>query len=185
MLKLVAREWLKPIRRHPIICVVLFVLGLLLGGVPATCGQYQTPLGKMGYRSISNKELAKKTLELVAVLRGMVKEMNAADDRKRVECDEQELRAKIGDARTEVRRKCHDESMRAMQDFISRYNEKYKADALILREELLHRVPELRKKAGPPILFNHPTNPLGLEEVATSLEVMAKLLPQGNVPAAK
>ena len=132
---------------------------------------------------MSNKELAKKTLDLVAVLRGMVKEMNAADERKRVECDEQELRAKIGDTRAEVRRKCHDESMRTMQAFISRYNEKYKADALILREELLHRLPELRKKAGPPILFSHPTNPLGFEEVATSLEVMAKLLPGGNTAA--
>jgi hypothetical protein len=185
MLKSAVREWLKPIQRHPIVCAVLFASGLLLGGVPATCGQYQTPPGKMGYRSISNKQLAKKALDMVVVLRAMVKDVNAADERQRIECDEQELRARIGDARAEIRRKCHDESMRAMQAFISRYNEKYKADALILREEMLHRLPELRKKAGPPILFSHPTNPLGLEEVASSLEIMAKLLPDGNVPAAK
>jgi hypothetical protein len=137
----------------------------------------------MGYRSISNKELAQKTLDMVGALRAMIKEMNAADERKRIECDEQELRARIGEARAEVRQKCHDESMRAMQAFISRYNEKYKADALILREELLHRLPELRKKAGPPVLFSYPTNPLGFEEVASSLEIMAKLLPRPNVPA--
>jgi hypothetical protein len=183
MLKLPSRIG-EPIRRHPIVCALLFFSGLLLGGLPATCGQYQTPTGKMGYRGVSNKELAKKTLDLVAVLRGMVKEMNSADERKRVECDEQELRAKIGDARAAVRRKCHDESMRAMQAFLSRYNEKYKADTLILREELLHRLPELRKKAGPPVLFSHPTNPLGLEEVASNLEIMAKLLPSGSPGAA-
>jgi hypothetical protein len=102
----------------------------------------------MGYRSISNKQLAKKALDMVVVLRALVKDVNAADERQRIECDEQELRARIGDARAEIRRKCHDESMRAMQAFISRYNEKYKADALILREEMLHRLPELRKRPG-------------------------------------
>jgi hypothetical protein len=178
------REWLKPVRRHSVLSAVLFLSGVLVGGLPATCGQYQTP-GKMGYRASSNKEVAKRALDLVGVLRGMVKEMNAADERKRIECDEQELRARVGDARADIRRQCHEESMRALQAFITRYNEKYKADALILREEMLHRLPELRKKTGPPILFNHPTNPLGFEEVASSLEIMAKLLPGGNVPAAK
>jgi hypothetical protein len=184
MPKVILAAALSPIKRHPVICAVLFAFGLVVGGVSATCGQYQTLPGKMGYRSISNKELAKKAMDMVVVLRGMVKEMNAADEKKRIECDEREAAARSYD-RIEIRRKCNDESINAMQAFISRYNERYKADALILREEMLHRLPELRRKAGPAILFSHPTNPLGFEEVASSLEIMAKLLPGGAVPSGR
>jgi hypothetical protein len=185
MLKAIFAAGLTPIKRHPVVCAVLFALGLLVGGFSATCGQYQTLPGKMGYRSTPNRELAKKALDLVAALRGMVKDMNAADEKKRMECDRQDALAKSDDLRMQIRRKCNDESISAMQGFLSRYNERYKADALILREEMLYRLPELRKKAGPAILFNHPTNPLGLEDVASSLEIMAKLLPGDAVPANK
>ena len=62
--------------------------------------------------------------------------------------------------------------------FLAQYEDKYKAEVLILREEMLRRLPELRQKAAPPVLASHPTNALGLGEVASTLEVLAKLLPK-------
>jgi hypothetical protein len=50
---------------------------------------------------------------------------------------------------------------------------------ILLVEELLYRLPkEYRSKIPPKVLFGYPTNPLGLEEVATGLELLAKSLPE-------
>jgi hypothetical protein len=81
-------------------------------------------------------------------------------------------------AKKELRQSCNDESLKATQNFLAQYEDKYKAEVLILREEMLRRLPELRPKTAPPILASHPTNALGLGEVASTLEVLAKLLPK-------
>jgi hypothetical protein len=85
---------------------------------------------------------------------------------------------KTEQAKNQLRQSCNDESLKAMQNFLAQYEDKYKAEVLILREEMLRRLPELGQKAAPPILAAHPTNALGLGEVASTLEVLAKLLPK-------
>jgi hypothetical protein len=72
----------------------------------------------------------------------------------------------------QLRQSCNDESFKATQNFLAQYEDKYRAEVLILREEMLRRLPELRQKAAPPVLASHPTNALGLGEVASTLEVL-------------
>jgi hypothetical protein len=155
---------------------LFFGLGLLVGiGVmkwrPADFS------GRMGYRDLSNDNLSKKALDMVGALRALAREMIAADERIRSRCDKQDELVKTDQAKQQLRQSCNDESLKAAQAFLVQYEHKYKAEVLILREEMLYRIPELRRKTAPPILASHPTNALGLGEVASSLEVLAKLLP--------
>jgi FMN-dependent NADH-azoreductase len=136
------------------------------------------PSGRMGYRDLSNEDLSKRGLEMARALRALAREMMAADEQLRSRCDKQDELTKTEQAKNQLRQSCNDESLKAMQNFLVQYEEKYKAEVLILREEMLHRLPELRQKTAPPILASHPTNALGLGEVASSLEVLAKLVPK-------
>ena len=131
----------------------------------------------MGYRELSNKDLSEKGVAIAHALRAHAREMMAADETLRSRCDRETGLAKTEQAKNQLRQSCNDESLKATQNFLAQYEDKYKAEVLILREEMLHRLPELRQKTVPPILASHPTNALGLEEVASTLEVLAKLLP--------
>ena len=170
------RSQIKTVRQHPVLLGLFFSLGLLVGiGVmkwrPADLS------GRMGYRDLSNNDLAKKGLEMARTLRVLTREMTAADEQIRTRCDKQDELAQTEQAKNQLRQSCNDESLKAVQALLVQYEDKYKAEVLILREEMLYRLPELRQKTAPPILASHPTNALGLGEVASSLEVLAKLLP--------
>ena len=115
---------------------------------------------------------------MARTLRDLAREMMAADEKLRSHCDRQTELAKTEQAKNQLRQSCNDESLKATQSFLAQYEDKYKAEVLILREEMLHRLPELRQKTVPPLLASHPTNALGLGEVASTLEVLAKLLPK-------
>lgn len=136
------------------------------------------PSGRMGYRDLSNEDLSKRGLEMARALRALAREMMAADEQLRSRCDKQDELSQTEQAKNQLRQSCNDESLKAMQNFLVQYDDKYKAEVLILREEMLHRLPELRQKTAPSILASHPTNALGLGEVASSLEVLAKLVPK-------
>ena len=113
---------------------------------------------------------------MARALRALAREMMAADEKLRSRCDSETGLAKTEQAKNQLRESCNDESLKATQNFLAQYEDRYKAEVLILREEMLHRLPELRQKTVPPILASHPTNALGLGEVASTLEVLAKLL---------
>ena len=115
---------------------------------------------------------------MARTLRALAREMMAADEKLRSRCDRETEGSKPEQAKNQIRQSCNDESLKATQNFLAQYEDKYKAEVLILREEMLRRLPELREKTAPPILANHPTNALGLGEVASTLEVLAKLLPK-------
>jgi hypothetical protein len=50
-------------------------------------------------------------------------------------------------------------------------------DTILIRDELLSRLPKDERGNDVHILYEHPTNLLGMEEVASDLEGLAKLLP--------
>jgi hypothetical protein len=156
---------------------LFFVLGVLVG-VAITSWRPTGPSGRMGYRDLSNEDLSEKGLAMARALRALTREMLVADEKLRSRCDGETELAKTEQAKNQLRQSCNGESLKATQNFLAQYEAKYKAEVLILREEMLHRLPELREKAVPPILASHPTNALGLGEVASTLEVLAKLLPE-------
>ena len=168
---------IKTIRQHPLLLGLFFVVGVLVGAAIMSW-RPTDPSGRMGYRELSNNDLADKGVEMGRALRALAREMMAADETLRSRCDSETELAKTEQAKNQLRQSCNDESLKATQNFLGQYEDKYKAEVLILREEMLHRLPELRQKTVPPILASHPTNALGLGEVASTLEVLAKLLPK-------
>ena len=168
---------IKTIRQHPLLLGLFFVVGMLVGAAIMSW-RPTDPSSRMGYRELSNKDLADKGVAMGRALRALAREMMAADERLRSRCDSETELAKTEQAKNQLRQSCNDESLKATQNFLGQYEDKYKAEVLILREEMLHRLPELRQKTVPPILASHPTNALGLGEVASTLEVLAKLLPK-------
>ncbi|HEX7226341.1 MAG TPA: hypothetical protein VF353_01095 [Candidatus Binatia bacterium] len=168
---------IKAIRQHPLLLGLFFLLGVFVGA-GITTWRPTDPAGRMGYRDLSNEELSEKGAAMARALRALARELMAADEKLRSRCDKETELAKTEQARNQLRQSCNDESLKATQSFLARYEDKYKAEVLILREEMLHRLPELRPKTVPPVLASHPTNALGLGEVASTLEVLAKLLPK-------
>ena len=171
---------IKIIREHLLLFGLIFALGWL-AGLAVMKWRPADLSGRMGYRDLSNNDLSNKALKLVHELRALAGEMTAADEQIRTRCDKQDEATKTEPEKKQLRQSCNDESLKALQAFLVQYEDKYKAEVLILREEMLYRLPELRHKTAPPILASHPTNALGLGEVASSLEVLAKLLP--NAPS--
>jgi hypothetical protein len=167
---------IKAIRQHPLLLGLFFVLGVIVGA-GITTWRPTGPSGRMGYRNLSHEELSEKGVAMARALRALAKELMAADEKLRSRCDRETELAKTEQTKNQLRQSCNDESLKATQNFLAHYDDKYKAEVLILREEMLHRLPELRPKTVPPVLASHPTNALGLGEVASTLEVLAKLLP--------
>lgn len=61
--------------------------------------------------------------------------------------------------------------------YMSEYENKYEADAIVIRDELLSRLPLLQRPDYVNSEYEHPTNPLGLKEVASDLDTLARRLP--------
>ena len=168
---------IKTIRQHPLLLGLFFALGALVGA-GLTSWRPTAPSGPMGYRDLSNEDLSEKGVTMARALRALTREMMATDEKLRSRCDRENDLAKTEQAKNQLRQSCNDESLKATQNFLAQYEDRYRAEVLILREEMLRRLPELRQKAAPPVLASHPTNALGLGEVASTPEVLAKLLPK-------
>ena len=78
---------------------------------------------------------------MVYALRELVRTMKAADERIDEECRKQDSQAKSEQERQRIRQSCNDESVKSTQRFLARYEEQYRADVLILREEMLQDFP--------------------------------------------
>lgn len=83
--------------------------------------------------------------------------------------------AKTEEERNRLWQENTNESMRHSLARNSEYDRRFKGDSIVLRDELaarLHISPDKRTAS----LYEHPTNPIGMEMVAADLEVMAKRL---------
>lgn len=65
----------------------------------------------------------------------------------------------------------------AMQEALWEYTSKYQADAIVLREEIMSRLPLIQRLNYEDSLYQYANNATVLEEVATDLESLAKRLP--------
>ena len=79
--------------------------------------------------------------------------------------------------RERIRKAWIEDSARLHDVFMARYKEKFWADAVLLRHAIVARVGGV-PGAHNPILFEHPTNILGVEQVANSVELLGKSLPK-------
>lgn len=57
------------------------------------------------------------------------------------------------------------------------YDKRFKVETIVLRDELLTRLPNESKNEQGYARYEHPVNPIGMGMVADDLERLAKLLP--------
>jgi predicted RND superfamily exporter protein len=149
-------------------CLLILIAGLIV--ISATAGQTV-------YSNTSNKELKPRVMRLVKDIRELVYAHKKQDDEMLATVDKRDR----ADATKEERKRLRDEWVRksnATHDsFMRQYKEKYWADAILYRNELLRRLPKNLQQAQLSGIYQYPTNLLGVEAVADNLELLAKSLP--------
>ena len=149
--------------------LIVFLAGVSCGAAPVS--------DKTIYSNISNKELKQKALQLVKSIRELVdayntkdRELRAAYDKKDKPKIKPEERKAMRDQWIQASDAVHDAAMRS-------YKENYWADAILLRNELYRRLPNQPKPKDVAMIYQIPTNVLGIVLIADHLELIAKSLP--------
>lgn len=84
--------------------------------------------------------------------------------------------------KTEIREKYHKMDNKLHQRLISEYDEKYKIDLVLIRDEVWSRIPK-EKQSGIKhprdldLVYQFPTNVLGIERIINHFEALIRLLP--------
>lgn len=174
------RSW-RFIKRYPII---LFFAGLGAGialgwflGAKLGVGQVSVPAARAtAYTSLSEEELKNRSIRLVSAIRDLTRSYYQEDDKLRMSADENAGKTTLQSERDRIRQAWIDESAKLHAQFLDRYKINYWADAILLRQAIVAKIGGA-PGAQNPILFQHPTNILGIEQVANSLELLGKSLP--------
>ncbi|PMN17819.1 hypothetical protein BCT41_24020 [Vibrio splendidus] len=121
--------------------------------------------------------LKDKTLEVVKNLRDFIERHKREDDRvsnlersAMREANTEEDKNKAWERNTS-------EIMRLSNDRNAEYDRRFRVDAMLLRDELRSRLPNYEpSERHHDMMYEHPTNYFGFNDVASDLERMAKLL---------
>ncbi len=159
------------------------VVGILIGwflGANAKPERMPIPPPKLTtYASLSNDELKRSAAQLVTSIRALVRTYYDEDNRLRAAADENTGKTELQGERERMRKAWLEDSAKLHDTFMDRYKATFWADALLLREAFVAKVggaPGARNA----ILFQQPTNMLGVEQVANSLDLLGKSLPAAH-----
>jgi hypothetical protein len=180
------RKFWHSLRRYP---VALLLAGLIAGvpigwflGLKPAVEQVSIPAAKAtAYTALSDEELKNKSAQLASAIRGLTQSYYQEDDRLRMTADENSGKTTSQAERDRIRKTWIDESAKLHDMFLDRYKTRHWADAILLRQAIVAKVGGA-PGAHNPILFEHPTNILGIEQVANSLELLGKSLPTKEQP---
>lgn len=130
------------------------------------------------YSNKSNSELKLETLNLVSTTRDLVqRERQAANKllfRRHIEASVD----MIEEEKNEAFWRQSEAHSANLNECMSEYEQHYKVRAILLRDELLYRLPTQQRDEQVNFMYEHPTNPLGLDTVVSDLERLAHLLPE-------
>jgi len=135
------------------------------------------PIDATAYSRLTNSELQQRALKVVAEIREFLRERG-----------ERQYRSLFSGWRTGMTEMTEDQKRRAwqeetnalMQDSLqtsAAYDTRFKVDTILLRDELLGRLPSTAKNQREYSTYEHPTNPIGMGMVADDLERLAKSVP--------
>ena len=127
------------------------------------------------YTSLSDEELKNRSARLVAAIRGLTRSFYEEDNRMRMAVDEKSAGVKSQAEQQRIRKAWVEESAKLHDTFMQRYKDDFWADAVLLRQAIVARLGSV-PGAQNPVLFEQPTNILGVEQVANSLELLEKSL---------
>lgn len=121
--------------------------------------------------------LKERTLNLVKNLRDFIERYKREDDRVNVMERSVMTSAKSEEERKEAWDKYTTETMRLSNERNAEYDRRFRIDAIMLKDELRSRLPDYTP-AEPhhDMMYEHPTNYFGFNDVASDLERMAKML---------
>jgi hypothetical protein len=123
-------------------------------------------------------ELKKKATDLVVQLRSFIRTAQKERAELDLACMQKQSRANTEERQSPIRQRCNNDAIKLSENHVAIYNERFKGEAIFLRGESLFRLPkEYRSKIAPPVLFEFPQNLIGMEMIATSIELLGKSLP--------
>jgi len=179
-------KFCQSLKRYPLVLLLSgLVVGILIGwfiGPGSPPEQIPIPPAKATtYTTLSNDELKNKSAQLVTAIRSLTRSYYDEDSRLRSAADESSGKTDSQAERERIRKTWLVDSAKSHDAYLDRYKTNFWADALLLREAIVAKVGGA-PGAQNPILFQHPTNILGVEQVANSLELLGKSLPANAPP---
>jgi hypothetical protein len=128
------------------------------------------------YSMIAIASLQQETIKFVGQIFDFIDNVNE-QHQKLSEKRSDEIAAAKSDAEKEkVRLRDIEQSSQLMEKQIADYDRQFRETAILLRKEMLSRLPVQEQKADDLVLYNVPTNPLGMKKVANNLKDLAKKL---------
>ena len=164
--------------------LVILLVGLV-GGVPigwllgsrSTVEKIPLPPAKATtYTTLSNDQLKTKSAQLVTAIRSLARSFYDEDTRLRAAADGKSAESNSKTEQESIRQAWLADSAKLHDKFMDRYKNEHWADALLLREAIVAKVGGV-PGAQNAVLFQHPTNILGIEQVANALDLLGKSLP--------
>lgn len=132
---------------------------------------------RTAYSQLTNEELKQNASKLVFKMREFLKIKNQHDSDCRASEWQQMQQARTEEERRKIWEEQTARSLRKPSINIE-YNEKFRSDAILIRDEILSRLPKDQKNKRAYHSYEYPTNLLGLQEVVNDLEKLANNLPK-------
>ncbi len=135
------------------------------------------PTDQTSYSRLANKELRERATNLVANVRQFLRQWSEQDLVSMFSQQAAMSGAKTEEERNRVWQNQTKDMMLKSSRRNAEYDKRFKVETIVLRDELLSRLPTESKNEHAYSMYEHPTNPIGMGMVADDLERLAKLLP--------
>lgn len=200
LLLLLQQEW-STLKAAPVTFVLLFILAFLAaffavkwyyGGILETKNErlkakddqlddYRQRLGLISasgseFSLLNHEELKQRALDLVTKIREFSVQINEESTRLIFTQQQQMSKAKTDDERDIIWHQFSGKLSQLSIKHNAEYDRQLKIDAILMRDELLSRLPKQTKDKRAYSMYEHPTNPIGMGMVADDLEKLAKSL---------
>jgi len=150
---------------------------------PESIGQVQdllksvTERGLTAYPRLTNKELRDRTMELVAQIHDLLAQLQHEQNNLLFQQRAVMMKAQSDEEKERLWNEHTNAIIDLSTTFMQEFNKRFKIEAILLRDEMLSRLPEAALDSRKALFYDLPTNPLGIEEVVSDLERLAKTLP--------
>jgi len=200
LLLLLQQEW-STLKAAPFTFVLLFILAFLAAffavrwyyrGVLETKNErlkakddqlddYRQRLGLISgsgseFSLLNHEELKQRAINLVTNIREFSVRINEESSRRILTQQRRMIEAKTEDERNRIWHTFSDKLFQQSTKQNAEYDRQFKIDAILMRDEMLSRLPKHTKDESAYRTYEHPTNPIGMGMVADDLERLAKSL---------
>jgi uncharacterized membrane protein YbhN (UPF0104 family) len=123
----------------------------------------------------TNDKLSRESLEIVADTRELLSRYRQRQNRTTY--DDEYRYAKTEEDKQRAWNQMNLASSQTSTNLMTDFSRLYKVRAIVLRDELIRRLPSVERNNHINGTYEHPTNPIGVEMVIDDLERLAHLIP--------